>query len=144
MQIATRVRLIMYSANWFRDTPRQPSSPRLRELLRGVVLYLKRKPDEDEIVPKFVAKALNESEVSVFTALRFLERAGVVEPWFGVFCKVTDVPLGMFSTLDQIPKELRCDVCDEQHYRDKSYKVEIVYRINRNKLEGYDPQAFAA
>jgi hypothetical protein len=109
-----------------------------------VVLYLKRKPDEDEIVPKFVAKALDESEVSVFTALRFLERAGVVEHWFGVFCKATDVLLGMFPTLEEIPKELRCDVCDEQHYRDKSYKVEIVYRINRDKLEGYDPQAFAA
>jgi hypothetical protein len=138
------MKLIMYSANWFRNTPQPPSSPRLRELLRQVLFYLKSKPDENEVVPKFVAKAINESEVSVFTALRFLERAGVVEPWFGVFCKATDVPLGMFPTLEKIPKELRCDVCDEQHFRDQSYKVEIVYRINRDKLEGFDPQAFAA
>jgi hypothetical protein len=134
----------MYSTNWFRDTPQPPSSPRLRELLRKVVFYLKRNPDENEIVPKFIAKAINESEVSVFTALRFLERAGVVEHWFGVFCKTTDIPLGMFPTLEKIPTELRCDVCDEQHFRGQSYKVEIVYRINRDKLEGFDPQAFAA
>ena len=144
MQIATRMKLIMYLANWFRDSRQQPSSPRLRELLSKVGLYLKSRPDQDEVVPKFIAKAINESEVSVFTALRFLEKAGVVEPWFGVFCKATDVPLEMFRTLEKIPNEVRCDVCDEQHFRDKGYKVEVVYRVNRDKLEGFDPQAFAA
>jgi hypothetical protein len=110
-----------------------------------VVSYLKDRPAEDEAVPKFIAKAINESEVSVFTALRFLEERGAAKEWFAVFCGTSDVPLGKFAALQDIPKELDCDVCDTQHCLvDHTCKVEVVYTINRDKLSDFDIRESAA
>jgi hypothetical protein len=135
----------MSLANWFNRARRQPPSPRLQELVGKVVSYLKDRPAEDDVVPKFIAKAINESEVSVFTALRFLEERGLAKEWFAVFCGTTDVPLGRFDTLQDIPKELVCEVCDEQHCLvDHTCKVEVVYTVNRERLADFDIRESAA
>lgn len=135
----------MSFTNWFRRAPQQPRSPRIEALLGKVVAYLKSRPKEDEVVPKFIAKAIGESEVSVITGLRFLEEAGVAKQWFAVFCGTSDVPLGRFPTLEDIPEEFRCDICDEQHcLADRTCKIEVLYTIDREKLAGFDSRASAA
>lgn len=107
-------------------------------MLAEVVSYLKSRPNEEEFVPKFIARAINESEVSVVTAMRFLEEAGAAKQWFGVFCSTTDVPLDKFPTLRDVPSELPCYMCDEQHYySDHSYKVEVLYTVDRQKLNDF-------
>jgi hypothetical protein len=135
----------MSFTNWFRRSPQGPHSHRIQSLLTAVVSYLLYRPAEDEVVPKFLAKALNESEISVMTAMRFLEQAGVAKQWFGLFCSETDVPLGRFAALQDIPKEIRCVDCDEQHsLAENTCKVEVFYTIDRKKLAGFDVQASAA
>lgn len=100
---------------------------------------------EDEVVPKFIAKAINRSEVSVTTALHFLEEAGVAKQWFGLFCGSRDIPLERFATLQEIPEEFPCRDCDAQHsLSDHSCKVEVLYTIDREKLAGFDVRASAA
>jgi hypothetical protein len=107
-------------------------------LLAEVVAYLQSRPTEDEFVPKFIAKAINESEVSVITAMRFLEEAGAAKQWFGVFCSKTDVPLDKFATLQAIPNDLPCCMCDERHsHTDHSFKVEVLYTVDRKKLDDF-------
>lgn len=131
--------------DWFRRAQQAPLSPRLRSLLEKVVAYLKSKGADEEIVPKFVARAIDESEVSVITALRFLEQAGVTKQWYALFCKSTDVPLGKFPTLQQIPADVPCGVCDEEHcLREGACKVEIIYTFDPKKLDTFDVRASAA
>lgn len=131
--------------NWFRRAPQQSLSPRLRSLLDKVVSYLKDNGNDDEVVPKFVAKAIDESEISVITALRFLEQAGVARQWYGIFCKTTDVPLGRFASLSEIPEEFSCEICDEQHcFVEDTCKVEILYTVDWDKLDAFDLRTSAA
>lgn len=135
----------MSFTSWFRRTPQNPPSPRLQALLTEVVSYLQSLPTEDEFVPKFIAKAINESEVAVVTALRFLEEAGAAKKWFGVFCSSTDVPLERFASLQEIPKTIHCNICDEQHCQsDHTFKVEVLYTIDRKKLSDFGLRLRAA
>lgn len=135
----------MSFTSWFRRTPQNPPSPRIQALLAEVVSYLQGRPTEDEFVPKFIAKAINESEVSVITAMRFLEEVGAAKQWFGVFCSQTDVPLDRFATPQAIPNDLPCYMCDERHrHSDHTFKVEVLYTVDRKKLDDFGRQVRAA
>jgi hypothetical protein len=139
-----RKKLTMSLKNLFRNGRPRPLPPRVRALVSSVLTYLKNRPMEDEVVPKFVAKALNESEVSVMTVFRFLQEEGVAQQWFGVFCGRTDVPLARFSRVDEIPGEFECNVCDEQHcISENTCKAEVFYTVNREKLNQFDLAAAA-
>ena len=111
------------------------SSPRLDALVGKVISYLKRNPADDYVVPKFVARAIGEPEVSVVTALRLLAKRRVTKQRFGVFCGNTSVPIGTFDDLGRIPDELFCELCDSNHSpADRTCNVEVFYTVDRERL----------
>jgi hypothetical protein len=135
----------MRSATWFRKPLEAHLPPRIVSLVSAVIDELRKYPDDDYIVPKFIAKSINESEISVVTALRYLERAGIAKQWFGVFCGNTDIPLKQYSSASLIPDSLPCEKCEEDHRAsDESFKVQIFYTIDRQKLNHFDLQDLAA
>ena len=77
--------------NWFKKASFE--SPQLESLVGKVALYLRGRPSDDQIVPKIVARAIGESEIRTFTALRMLEAQGIVNQHFGLYCGRTAIPL---------------------------------------------------
>lgn len=135
----------MRSASWFRKPLEAHLSPRITSLVGAVIDELRKNPEDDYIVPKFIAKSINESEISVVTALRYLERAGVTKQWFGVFCGNTDIPLEQYPSASLIPDSLPCQKCEEDHSAsDNAFKVQIFYTVDRQKLNQFDIQELAA
>jgi hypothetical protein len=114
-------------------------------LLEAVVSYLRDKPADYVAVPKFIGRAINESEIGVTTALRLLQEVGIAKQWFGVLCSERDVPLAQFAALEDLPKEIRCDDCDTQHsLADGTCKVEVYYTVDHEKLAGFNLRDMAA
>lgn len=112
------------------------SSSRLNAIIHKVVVYLKQNAADDYVVPRFAAKSIGEPEVSVITALRLLEERGVTRQRFGVFCGRTSVPIATFDDLKEIPSQIYCEICDEEHTQsDRSCKVEVFYTVNRKELD---------
>lgn len=129
--------------NWFRHSV--PSSPQLDALVSKVVLYLQGRPSDDQIVPKIVAKAIGESEIRVFTALRVLEHSGIVHQHFGVYCGQTSIPLRSIDDLTELPGTVYCEICDEDHSNaNEEYRVEIYYTVDSAKLAHFDARQTAA
>jgi hypothetical protein len=114
-------------------------------LLGTVIEELRKHPDDDYVVPKFIAKSIGESEISVVTALRYLEKAGIAKQWFGVFCGTTHIPLDQYPSASLIPESLPCQKCEEDHRAsDDTFKVQIFFTVNRQKLNNFDLQDLAA
>src|SRR5258708_4048477 len=140
---ATRKRLIMSLLNWFRKSI--PSSPQLDTLVHKVVFYLKSRPSDDQIVPKIVGKAIGETEIRAFTALRVLEERDVVHQHFGMYCGKTEIPLKWIDDLAKLPATAYCETCDEDHSgTDGEYKVEVYYTIDPAKLTQFSGRLAAA
>lgn len=114
-------------------------------MVGAVLEELRKHPDDDYVVPKFIAKSINESEISVVTALRFLERAGITKQWFGVFCGKTQIPLEQYPSASLIPDSLPCQKCEEDHRAsDETFNVQIFYTIDRRKLNNFNLEDLAA
>ena len=121
--------------NWFKAAP---ASSQLDSLVRKVALYLASRPSDDQVVPKIVAKAIGETEIRTFTALRVLEGKGVVHQHFGLYCGKTAIPLKTVDDLSKVPAELYCFTCDEDHSGlDQEFEVEIYYTVSLPKLEQF-------
>jgi hypothetical protein len=129
--------------NWFRKSI--PSSPQLDALVHKVVFYLKSRPSDDQIVPKIVGKAIGETEIRAFTALRVLEQRGVVHQHFGMYCGRTEVPLKSVDDMAKLPATVYCETCGEDHSGvDDEYKVEVYYTIDPVKLAQFSERLAAA
>lgn len=129
--------------NWFKRSA--PSSPQLDALVNKVALYLIDRPSDDQIVPRIVGKAVGETEIRAFTALRVLEAQGMVHQHFGLYCGKTDIPLKSIDDLAQLPPEVYCDICDEDHSgSDGEYKIEVYYTIDTAKLARFNGRRVAA
>lgn len=63
-------------------------------------------------MPKFVGNAIGESEINALTALHILEQRGITHQHFGLYCGKTDVPMGAYDNLQDIPVALDCEVCE--------------------------------
>jgi len=129
--------------NWFKRS--SPSSPQLNALVNKVAVYLRSRAADDQIVPKIVGKAIGETEIRAFTALRVLEELGIVRHHFGLYCGKKGIPLKSIDDLSQLPTEIYCDACDEDHCEsDGEYKVETYYTIDPVKLAQFKERKVAA
>jgi hypothetical protein len=120
-------------------------SPRLEALIDKVVIYLKGRPQDEEIVPRIVGKATGETELAAMTALSLLEKQGITEHHFGLYCGNTNVPLGSYDDLDDVPQCIPCEVCDAEHCASENdCSVEVYFTVNGDKLAKFRIKAPAA
>ena len=135
----------MSLASWFRRATAPDNSPRLEALVEKVVSYLKERPQDEEIVPKIVGRATGETELAAMTALSLLEKRGITQHHFGLYCGNTSVPLGSYDDLGDVPPCVRCEVCDAEHCASEGgCKVEVYFTVDRNRLAEFDARASAA
>lgn len=135
----------MSLATWFKPLQEPKSSKRLDDLLMSVALYLQGQPNTDNFYPRLVGKALSESELAALTALSILERRGITKHHYGVYCSRKGVPLEEYDSLESIPPSLPCRYCEEEHTGDDdSWKVDLFFTVDRNRLEQFTSVAKAA
>jgi hypothetical protein len=135
----------MSLVNWFRNAAAPNTSPRLEGLLFKVAQYLSENIAHDEFTPKIIAKALSESELAATTALSILERRGITKHHFGVYCNQTSDILENYDELTDIPNEIYCVNCDEEHsLGDKTCKVDLYFTVDKSKLADFLARASSA
>lgn len=113
-------------------------SPRLNGLVLAVAGYLARVVAEDpsaEVRPAMVAQVLHESELAILAAFYVLEKKGVVEPHYGLYCAANASPIEVYSSLLEVPSESHCEICDEDHSTDdSSMYTELFFTIDIQQL----------
>jgi hypothetical protein len=135
----------MSLVTWFRRATAPEYSPRLKALVNRVVEYLKSRPPDEEIVPKIVARAIGETELACVTALSILERRGITQQHFGVYCKESRVSLATVDDLHNIGPCYYCELHDEDHCAaDRTSVVEVYFTINEDQLAKVGTAAVAA
>lgn len=79
------------------------------------------------------------------TALSILEREGIAKHHFGVYCGDTGVPLATYDSLEELPQQFQCDVCDKEHcVADRTCKVEVYFTVDHEQLSHFESRASAA
>jgi hypothetical protein len=135
----------MYLATWFRQTAAPETSPRVEGLVLRTAQYLSSKPSTEEFVPKIVGAALSESELAAMTALSILEKRGITQHHFGVYCGNKGVPLDSYDDLKRLPNDFRCETCDDDHsVSEGTCKIEIYFTVDRDRLARFTAKASAA
>ncbi len=135
----------MSLANWFRNSNTPHRSARLDSVINKALAYLKSRPDDTEVLPRILAKAIGESELTATTALRILEERGVTHHVFVLACGRTHKSLDRQDELHKLAESKYCNLCDEAHSQlDDTCHIELVYTIDREKLANADPVVSAA
>jgi len=135
----------MSLANWFRNSLTPQRSARLDSVINKTLVYLKSRPNDDEILPRILAKAIGESELTATTALRILEERGVTHHVFVLACGKTRKSLDRQVELHKLAESKHCNLCDEEHSQiDDTCHIELVYTIDREKLAKAEPVVSAA
>ena len=125
--------------SWFnRPDPGKQKSSRLDSVVSAVVGYLRgvlAKNPSAEVRPALLAQVLNESELAILAALHVLEKKGVVEPHYGLYCSANSTPIDVYSSLAEVLDESPCEVCDEEHsLDDRSMYTELFFTVNPQQL----------
>ena len=128
-----------------RNLFRKQSSPkivhdsvRLNSLVLTVARYiatvLTRDPSA-EFRPATLAQVLHESELAILAAFYVLEKQGIAQPHYGLYCTANATPIEVYSSPDEVPTEAPCDVCDVEHSTDdRSMYSELFFTIDADKL----------
>ena len=120
-------------------------SPVVKQVLRDTLHYLNRVTANDpgiEIRPAMLAQNIRESEMVALSALYLLEKAGVVTPHVGVYCKSTLAPMETYGVGEPIPTALPCPACFEEHnFDDRTMSKELFFTVSRDALKQYERQA---
>ena len=89
------------------------SSSRLDGLVMTVAGYVGRVLADDpgaEFRPATLSKVLNESELAILAAFYVLEKKGIAEPHYGLYCSANAVPIEVYKSIDQVPEEAPADM----------------------------------
>lgn len=125
----------MSLVNWFKNSFTPPHSARLDSVINKALAYLKSEPTDDEILPRILAKAIGESELTATTALRILEQRGVTRHKFALGCGTTHLSLDRQDELHKLAPSKYCHICDEEHSQaEDTCNIELFYTIDRKKL----------
>jgi hypothetical protein len=105
-------------------------NPQLAQLVRALEEYLRWQKERGvkEIVPRVAAAKLAVSEADTLGLLALFEDAGLVKHRYDVICARSDGSIESFDSLDEIPDELYCRFCGDQHCSD-DMRIELVFEI---------------
>jgi hypothetical protein len=85
-----------------------------------------------EVVPRVAAAKLGLSEADALALLSVFREAGFVRPRYDLICRRTKSTLASFYSVDEIPDELHCQECGEDHDGD-DVRVELVFEITAGR-----------
>jgi hypothetical protein len=120
----------------------KPDRDGLDRVVSKVADYMTQQRSTLEFRPQVIAKAINESYLSVLAALYVLEEKKVVGHWYGVFCGRTNASLGRFRDLAEAEAEIYCRHCDEDHNpKEDSAYIDLFFTARTEKLQKYSTVA---
>jgi hypothetical protein len=106
-------------------------NPQLAPRIRALEEYLQWQKDRGvkEIIPRVAAAKLGISEADTLGLLTLFEDASLVKHRYDLVCATSDGSIESFDSLDEIPDELYCRFCGDQHCSD-DLRIELVFEID--------------
>lgn len=89
---------------------------------------------------EFISLSLLERELSLsvdsfLPYLLELSRTGVLEPKIRVMCPYCGSEVGIYSDPNEVPSDIEdCEICNEKIRLDRKEGWEIIFRINKKRL----------
>jgi hypothetical protein len=113
----------------------QTSPPSVEAYLIKALAYVAERTatGQTEVIPSLLASYLRLSSLETLAILMVLEDEGVLSHFYRIYCRSTDGVIGEFKHKKEIPSARYCRFCDSEHSEEAS-EVEIVFRVNREKL----------
>jgi hypothetical protein len=110
------------------------SHPSLAPYIQKLEEYIQwlREQGITEVVPRVAAAKLGLSEADALALLSIFRDAGMVRPRYDLICRRTQSTLASFYSLDEIPDEVHCEECGQDHDGD-DIRVELVFEITAGK-----------
>jgi hypothetical protein len=109
--------------------------PELATVIRSLEDYLRWQAERgvNEIVPRVAAAKLRLSEADLLGLFTVFEDAGLVRHRYDVICTRSDGSVAPFYSLQEIPDDLFCRYCGEEHGCD-DLRIELVFEIIKERI----------
>lgn len=110
------------------------SHPSLASFIQRLEEYIQwlREQGITEVVPRVAAAKLGLSEADALALLTIFRDAGLVRPRYDLICRRTKSTLASFYSVDEIPNEVHCEECGQDHDGD-DVRVELVFEISAGR-----------
>jgi hypothetical protein len=88
-----------------------------------------------DIVPALAAASLRCTEAEVLGLLMLFEKERMVVPAYKIYCKRNRTLLKTVCNKENIPTDIYCKFCDEEHADPDELEVELVFQVRTETWE---------